>query len=70
MQTLTDARITDNHAVGEPRADPAAAETTIVPYRVLVVLASRGPRRMVDLAGALQAFADAAGEVPDSEWPA
>ncbi len=31
----------------------AAEETTIAQYRALVVLASRGPQRMVDLAGAL-----------------
>jgi len=93
----------------------AAQETTIAQYRALVVLASRGPQRMVDLArllevtpstagrmcdrllrkglvrrrallagilgrlsareqlavaSAFRAFARAAGEIPDSEWPA
>jgi len=64
----------------------AAEETTIAQYRTLVVLASRGPQRIVDLAAALdvatlpgdaqqgvaealRTFADAAGEVPDSQWP-
>lgn len=78
-----------------------AEETTIAQYRALVVLPSRGPQRIVDLAvaldvtpstagrmsdrlvrkglirrhparavaEALRAFADAAGEVPDSQWP-
>jgi DNA-binding MarR family transcriptional regulator len=88
MQTLTDARIMDNHAVGEPRADPAAVdavltasrslvavatrslgaaaeETTIAQYRALVVLASRGPRRMVDLAEALDVVPSTAGRMCD-----
>jgi hypothetical protein len=47
----------------------AAEETTIAQYRALVVLASRGPQRLTDLAGALEAFAAAAGEVPDRDWP-
>ena len=50
--------------------DVAEEETTITQYRALVVLASHGPHRMVDLAEALAAFADAAGEVPDRQWPA
>lgn len=88
MQILTDAFDTDNHAVGEPRADPAtvdavltasrtlvavatrslgaaAEETTIAQYRALVVLASRGPRRMVDLAEALDVAPSTAGRMCD-----
>ena len=78
----------DNHAAGEPRADPAAVdavltasrslvavatrslgaaaeETTIAQYRALVVLASRGPRRMVDLAEALDVAPSTAGRMCD-----
>ena len=78
----------DNHAVGEPRADPAAVdavltasrslvavatrslgaaaeETTIAQYRALVVLASRGPRRMADLAEALDVAPSTAGRMCD-----
>ena len=40
-------------AVATRSLGAAAEETTIVQYRALVVLASRGPQRMVDLAGAL-----------------
>jgi hypothetical protein len=39
----------------------AAGETTIPQYLALVVLASRGPYRMVDLAGALDAVGQATG---------
>jgi hypothetical protein len=88
-------------AVATRSLGAAAEETTIAQYRALVVLASRGPQRIVDLAAALdvapstarrralietilatlpedaqravaealRAFADAAGEVPDSQWP-
>ena len=88
MQILTDACDVGNHAVGEPRADPAAVdavltasrslvavatrslgaaaeETTIAQYRALVVLASRGPRRMADLAEALDVAPSTAGRMCD-----
>ena len=49
----------------------AAEETTIAQYRALVVLASRGPQRIVSGRRPRHCgrFADAAGEVPDSQWP-
>lgn len=40
-------------AVATTSLGAAAEETTIAQYRSLVVLASRGPQRLVDLAGAL-----------------
>ena len=40
-------------AVATMSLGAAAEDTTIAQYRALVVLASRGPQRMVDLAGAL-----------------
>jgi DNA-binding MarR family transcriptional regulator len=43
----------------------AAEETTIAQYRALVVLASRGPQRMVDLAGALGVTPSTAGRMCD-----
>src|SRR3984957_18051712 len=43
----------------------AAEETTIAQYRALVVLASRGPQRLVDLAGALGVTAPTAGRMVD-----
>jgi DNA-binding MarR family transcriptional regulator len=43
----------------------AAEETTIAQYRALVVLASRGPRRLVDLAGALDVAPSTAGRMCD-----
>jgi DNA-binding MarR family transcriptional regulator len=43
----------------------AAEETTIAQYRALVVLASRGPQRMVDLAGALDVAPSTAGRMCD-----
>jgi DNA-binding MarR family transcriptional regulator len=43
----------------------AAEETTIAQYRTLVVLASRGPRRMVDLAAALAVTPSTAGRMCD-----
>ena len=110
-------------AVATRSLGPAAEETTIAQYRALVVLASRGPQRLVRkglirrhraradrravrvsitpagrlvvdqatgrrrellgdilarlpaaqqvaVADALRAFAAAAGEIPDSQWPA
>jgi DNA-binding MarR family transcriptional regulator len=43
----------------------AAEDTTIAQYRTLVVLASRGPQRMVDLAGALSVTPSTAGRMCD-----
>jgi DNA-binding MarR family transcriptional regulator len=43
----------------------AAEETTIAQYRALVVLASRGPQRMVDLASALEVAPSTAGRMCD-----
>jgi hypothetical protein len=40
-------------AVATSSLGSAAGEITIAQYRALVVLASRGPQRMVDLAAAL-----------------
>jgi DNA-binding MarR family transcriptional regulator len=43
----------------------AAEETTIAQYRALVVLASRGPQRMTDLAAALGVVPSTAGRMCD-----
>ena len=43
----------------------AAEDTTIAQYRMLVVLASRGPQRMVDLALALGVAPSTAGRMSD-----
>jgi DNA-binding MarR family transcriptional regulator len=43
----------------------AAEETTIAQYRALVVLASRGPQRITDLAGALGVAPSTAGRMCD-----
>jgi DNA-binding MarR family transcriptional regulator len=43
----------------------AAEETTIAQYRALVVLASRGPQRMTDLAAALGVAPSTAGRMCD-----
>ena len=43
----------------------AAEETTIAQYRALVVLASRGPQRLTDLAGALDVTPSTAGRMGD-----
>jgi DNA-binding MarR family transcriptional regulator len=43
----------------------AADETTIAQYRALVVLSSRGPRRLVDLAAALDVAPSTAGRMCD-----
>ena len=43
----------------------AAEDTTIAQYRALVVLASRGPQRMVDLAAALAVTPLTAGRMSD-----
>ncbi len=43
----------------------AAEETTIAQYRALVMLASRGPERVVDLAGSLEVAPSTAGRMCD-----
>jgi DNA-binding MarR family transcriptional regulator len=52
-------------AVATRSLGTAAEETTIAQYRALVVLASRGPQRMVDLAGALGVAPSTAGRMCD-----
>jgi DNA-binding MarR family transcriptional regulator len=52
-------------AVAERSLGAAAEETTLAQYRALVVLASRGPQRVVDLARALAVTAPTAGRMSD-----
>ena len=52
-------------AVATKSLGPAAEETTIAQYRALVVLASQGPQRMVDLAAALAVAPSTAGRMCD-----
>jgi DNA-binding MarR family transcriptional regulator len=52
-------------AVATKSLGAAAEDTTIAQYRALVVLASRGPQRMVDLAGALGVTPSTAGRMSD-----
>jgi DNA-binding MarR family transcriptional regulator len=52
-------------AVATRSLGAAAEDTTIAQYRALVVLASRGPQRMVDLAGALDVAPSTAGRMCD-----
>lgn len=52
-------------AVATRSLGAAAEETTIAQYRALVVLASRGAQRMVDLAGALDVAPSTAGRMCD-----
>lgn len=52
-------------AVATRSLGAAAEETSIAQYRALVVLASRGPQRMVDLAGALGVAPSTAGRMCD-----
>jgi DNA-binding MarR family transcriptional regulator len=52
-------------AVATRSLGSAAEETTLAQYRALVVLASRGPQRMVDLAGALDVTPPTAGRMCD-----
>ena len=52
-------------AVATQSLGAAAEETTIAQYRALVVLASRGPQRMVDLARALDVTPSTAGRMSD-----
>jgi DNA-binding MarR family transcriptional regulator len=52
-------------AVTEQSLGGVAEETTLAQYRALVVLASRGPQRMVDLAKALGVTPSTAGRMSD-----
>jgi DNA-binding MarR family transcriptional regulator len=52
-------------AVATMSLGAAAEDTTISQYRALVVLASRGPQRMVDLAAALAVTPSTAGRMCD-----
>ncbi len=52
-------------AVATRSLGAAAEETTIAQYRALVVLASRGPQRMADLASALDVAPSTAGRMCD-----
>jgi DNA-binding MarR family transcriptional regulator len=52
-------------AVATMSLGAAAEETTIAQYRALVVLASRGPQRLVDLAGMLGVAPSTAGRMCD-----
>jgi DNA-binding MarR family transcriptional regulator len=52
-------------AVATMSLGTAAEETTIAQYRSLVVLASRGPQRLVDLAGLLGVTPSTAGRMCD-----
>ena len=52
-------------AVATMSLGAAAEDTTIAQYRALVVLASRGPQRMVDLAAALAVTPSTAGRMCD-----
>jgi DNA-binding MarR family transcriptional regulator len=52
-------------AVATRSLGAAAEETTIAQYRALVVLASRGPQRLTDLAGALEVAPSTAGRMCD-----
>ena len=52
-------------AVATSSLGAAAEDTTIAQYRALVVLASRGPQRMADLAGALDVTPSTAGRMCD-----
>src|ERR1700759_2690416 len=65
--TAVDAVLTASRsmvAVATRSLDAAAEETTIAQYRALVVLASRGARRMAGLAEALDVAASTAGRSP------
>jgi len=52
-------------AVATVSLGAAAEETTLAQYRALVVLASRGPQRLVDLSGALDVAPSTAGRMCD-----
>jgi DNA-binding MarR family transcriptional regulator len=65
---LVDAVLTGSRvlvAVATQSLGAAAEDTTLAQYRALVVLASRGPHRMVDLAWALGVTPSTAGRMCD-----
>jgi DNA-binding MarR family transcriptional regulator len=67
-ETVVDAVLTASRtliAVATQSLGAAAEDTTIAQYRALVVLASRGPQRMVDLAKALEVTPSTAGRMCD-----
>jgi DNA-binding MarR family transcriptional regulator len=67
-QAAVDAVLTASRAlvaVATMSLGAAAEDTTIAQYRALVVLASRGPQRMVDLAAALAVTPSTAGRMCD-----
>ena len=67
-ETAVDAVLTASRtlvAVATRSLGAAAEDTTIAQYRALVVLASRGPQRMVDLAAALDVTPSTAGRMCD-----
>ncbi|MGH3269597.1 MAG: MarR family winged helix-turn-helix transcriptional regulator [Trebonia sp.] len=67
-QAAVDAVLTASRtlvAVATQSLGVAAEDITIAQYRALVVLASRGPQRMVDLAGALGVTPSTAGRMCD-----
>jgi len=67
-QAAVDAVLTASRAmvaVATMSLGTAAEDTTIAQYRALVVLASRGPQRMVDLAAALGVTPSTAGRMCD-----
>jgi len=67
-ETAVDAVLTASRtliAVATQSLGAAAEETTIAQYRALVVLSSRGPQRMVDLAAALGVTPSTAGRMCD-----
>lgn len=66
--TVVDAVLTASRtlvAVTTQSLGAAAEHTTIAQYRMLVVLASRGPQRLVDLATALDVAPSTAGRMTD-----
>jgi DNA-binding MarR family transcriptional regulator len=66
--TVVDAVLTASRtlvAVSTRSLGEAAEHTTIAQYRMLVVLASRGPQRMTDLAAALDVAPSTAGRMTD-----
>ena len=67
-QAAVDAVLTASRsmvAIATRSLGAAAEETTIAQYRALVVLASRGPQRMADLAAALDVAPSTAGRMCD-----
>jgi DNA-binding MarR family transcriptional regulator len=67
-ETFVDAVLSGSRsliAVATMSLGAAAEETTIAQYRALVVLASRGPQRVTDLAGALDVAPSTAGRMCD-----